>query len=113
MNFYVLCIAVLYVLHVLRFAVDEKINSMRRLRVLRQDLIRELVPEVGLRADFEDCLFNLRKSVTLGEVYYIIVSYISLLKHIGNYLYSKQHFAWCPHIFDLHVVNLNSFLRLG
>jgi len=81
MNFYVLCIAVLYVLHVLRFAVDEKINSMRRLRVLRQDLIRELVPEVGLRADFEDCLFNLRKShIRRGILYYSII-HLSLNTH--------------------------------
>ncbi|XP_077273990.1 uncharacterized protein LOC143903860 [Temnothorax americanus] len=47
---------------------NEKINSIRRLTVLTQDLIRELIPEVGLRADFEDCLLNLRKNAASEKI---------------------------------------------
>ncbi|XP_071554541.1 uncharacterized protein [Temnothorax nylanderi] len=41
---------------------NEKINSLRRVSVLTQDLIRELIPEVGLRADFENCLNDFKTS---------------------------------------------------
>jgi len=43
---------------------DEKINSLRRVSVLTQDLIRELIPEVGLRADFENCLNDFKTSAS-------------------------------------------------
>lgn len=70
----VLCVKIFCIFDCL---LDEKINSMRRLTVLTQDMIRELVPEVGLRAFlFEDCLLNVKKSA-VSEKVYNIVSYLN------------------------------------
>lgn len=72
------------------FVADEKINSMRRLTVLTEDLIKEIVPEVGLRADLEDCLQKFKKSIFSEKVYYKMHTDIWLRSKPNNAYLSKR-----------------------
>ena len=71
----------------------QKITNMRRLRGLTEDLIKESIPEVGIRVELLECLAIL-KAVSV-EVFYltrkIYFAITDLLKNsfsfFSNYLY--------------------------